>query len=102
MDENWKVEVEDAFPYKESLFYKGVEVPLKEIVCILNNISDVYYSVSILREQLEQYTDFFVLLKLVVNLPDDTFHELDKLDSKISSLDSEINDIDYRLNKYRW
>lgn len=100
MDELWEVKEEDFFPYEESLFYKGTEVSLKEIVHVLNNISDVYDSVSILRNQLKQYIDFFAALKLVINLPDDTLGELDKLGLKISSLDSKINDIDDKLGKY--
>ena len=97
---DWEVETNDGFPYDEILLYKGQEISLKEVVDLLNNISDIYYTVSELRGQLEKYEKFFKDLKIIMDLPEDTKKALDKVDDKLGALARGESNIEHILYKY--
>lgn len=96
----WEVETNDAYPFDEILLYDGKEISLKEVAPLLNNISEIYYTISKLRGQLEKYEKFFNDLKIIMKLPEDTKKELEKVDDELGKLARGESNIEYKLYKY--
>ena len=97
---DWEVETNDGFPYDEILLYKGQEISLKEVVDLLNNISEIHYTIGKLRDNLRKYEKFFEDFKLIMGLPENTKEEFSKVDDQLDRLARGESNIEHTLYKY--
>lgn len=96
----WSIRTEDEYPFKEKLLYQGQEISLKDVVPILNGYSEIYSSVTKLKDQLKKYVKFFDDLKIILDLPNDTKQELDNANDKLSILRRDKAQMEHTLFKY--
>ena len=88
------------YPFNKVLTYNDEEVPLDQVVDLLNNISDLYWRIGKVEDKLKKYDAFFELFKELCELPNDLEKELMQIHEQVDSLSRAEGQMSRKLYKY--